>query len=365
VSPESDTPAPETPAPDTPTPGTPTPGTPEQAPAATRPPGQPAHSFWLGAEQASVMDCHPRDLVELVARPAGLLWVHLDSTSPAQHALLEKLFRFHPLAIEDTLNPATRVKVEEYDGYLFLVMRGVRFNARTEDPYDLETQDLHAFLTPRALVTVAAGPSAAVTSVAGRLTRSPDLLARGLDRILHALFDELIDGYFPILEQVDAFVDGLEERVFVAFDDTALRDIFQVKRLVLSLRRHLGPQREVLATLTNRPTPLLTPATQLYFRDVYDHVLRISDSLDIFRDLLGSTMESYLTQVSNRLGATTKALSVLATLSLPFVVVSGMWGMNFDRIPLSGWPFGFWLMLAVQLLIGVGLLLLLRHRRIL
>jgi magnesium transporter len=191
------------------------------------------------------------------------------------------------------------------------------------------------------------------------------MLAHGLDRLLHALLDETVDAFFPILQQIDDFVDGLEERVFVEFDEAALRDIFQVKRLVLSLRRHLSPQREVLATMTNRPSPLLSPATQLYFRDIYDHVLRINDSLDTYRDLLGSTMDSYLTQVSNRLGATTKALSVLATMSLPFVVVSGMWGMNFERIPLSASPYGFWIMLAVQLLIGGALLLFLRSRRIL
>jgi magnesium transporter len=342
----------------------------DTAPAADAAPGiaggaQPVVIAWHGPDGDRVSDCHPRDLAALVARRAGRLWVHLDSTSQSQHALLEKLFGFHPLAIEDTLNPATRVKVEEYDGYLFLVVRGVRFNESTEDPYDLETYDLHAFLTPHALVTVSAGIAPAVTVVRERLARSPDLLDRGLDRLLHALVDETIDRYFPILARVDDFVDGVEERVFVAFDEAALRDIFQVKRLVLALRRHLSPQREVLAMLTSRPTPLLTPASQLYFRDIQDHILRIHDTLDTYRDLLGSTMESYLTQVSNRLGATTKALSVLATMSLPFVVVSGMWGMNFTRIPLAEWPGGFWLMLVLQLAAGGGLLALLRWRRLL
>src|SRR5205085_10544580 len=139
--------------------------------------------------------------------------------------------------------------------------------------------------------------------------------------------------FFPIMDQIDTFVDGLEERVFANFDQNSLRDIFSVKRLVLSLRRHLAPQREVFNVLTNRPSTLLTQETQLYFRDVYDHVLRINDSLETYRDLLSSTLASYLTQVSNRLGSITKALSVVATISLPFVVVSGMWGMNFEGIP--------------------------------
>ncbi len=326
---------------------------------------QPMSTVWHGADGERIVDCHPRDLAALVARREGALWVHIDNTSRPQHALLEHVFNFHPLAIEDTLNPATRVKLDEYEDYIFLVVRAVALDHSTTDPYDLRTRDLYAFLGPHALVTVSSGALPAVASVADRLARNPDMMGRGLDRILHALLDETIDAFFPILQEIDEFVDGLEERVFVNFDDSALRDIFQVKRLVLSLRRHLSPQREVLAILTNRPSPLLSPSTQIYFRDIYDHVLRINDSLDTYRDLLGSTMDSYLTQVSNRLGATTKALSVLATLSLPFVVVSGMWGMNFARVPLSEWRYGFLFMLAAQLLIGGGLLLFLRRRRIL
>jgi magnesium transporter len=325
----------------------------------------PVISVWHGPGDERAVECHPRDIAGLLERRDGALWVHLDAQSNAQHSLLEHVFKFHPLAIEDTLNPATRVKIEEYDGYLFVVVRAVAFCETTEDPYDLETQDLYAFLSPHALVTVSAGPIPSVTAVAERLARNPEMMARGLDRLLHALLDETIDAFFPVLERIDDFVDGLEERVFVDFDESALRDIFQVKRLVLSLRRHLSPQREVLATLANRPTPLLTAGTQLYFRDIYDHILRITDSLDTYRDLLSSTMDSYLTQVSNRLGATTKALSVLATMSLPFVVVSGMWGMNFSKIPLSGSPAGFWIMLVLQLAIGGALLLFLRRRRIL
>ncbi len=159
-------------------------------------------------------------------------------------------------------------------------------------------------------------------------------------------------------------MDGLESRVFKQFDQSALEDIFQVKRLVLTLRRHLSPQREVFNVLTNRPTPLLAPDSQVYFRDIYDHNLRINESLETYRDLLGSTLDSYLTQVSNRLGKITKGLSVIATVSIPFVVVSGMWGMNFAHIPLADVPNAFWYMLILQIVIAVALLVLLRMRKL-
>ena len=309
-------------------------------------------------------DCHPRDVSQLL-EDGGELWVDIDSTVRSQHALLEKVFGFHPLAIEDTLNPASRVKLEEYPGFMYIVTRAVQLATDTEDPYDLETKDLHCFLGPNYLVTVHAGPLGPVDAVADSLRRSPALMERGVERTLHAILDAAVDSYFPILDQVDEFIDGLEERVFVEFDKDALRDVFKVKRLVLSLRRYLQPSREVLNVLTNRPTVLISPEVQIYFRDIYDHVLRINDALDTYRDLLSSTMDAYLTQVSNRLGATTKGLSVVATMSLPFVVVSGMWGMNFNRIPMSQWPNGFWVLLLVQLGLGLLLLVVLRRRRLL
>jgi magnesium transporter len=132
---------------------------------------------------------------------------------------------------------------------------------------------------------------------------------------------------------------------------------------VLSLRRFISPQREIFNVLTNRPSPLLPPEVQLYYLDVYEHMLRINDSLDTYRDLLSSTMESYLSQVSNRLNLVTKGLTVVATLSVPFVVVSGMWGMNFERIPLSHSYWGFEIMMVAQLALGAGLVGLLKWRK--
>jgi magnesium transporter len=320
-------------------------------------------TIYRSPDGTDVVDCHPREIAQLLA-DGGPLWVDIDSTVRSQHALLEKVFKFHPLAIEDTLNPDSRVKLEEYPNHLFISIHGVALAEQTDDPYDLETKDLYCFLGPHYLVTVHAGPMPSIDRVLAAIRRSPEMLSRGVERTLHAVLDDTIDSFFPILLQIDQFIDGLEERVFNSFDDTALRDIFNVKRLVLSLRRYLQPAREVMNVLTNRPSALLSPDVQIYFRDIYDHVLRINDSLDTYRELLSSTMDSYLTQVSNRLAASTKGLSLVATMSLPFVVVSGMWGMNFAKIPLSSWPHGFWVLLVVQLGLGAALLYFLRRRRL-
>lgn len=321
-------------------------------------------SFYRAPDGTIRRDLLPRELREALAEPRGMLWVDVDVTQRHQHAVLEKVFGFHPLAIEDTLNPESRVKLEEYDGFLFAIIRGIRFREETtSDPYDYETRNLCFFLGTNFIVTTHFGESESCDTIFERITRSPDALDRGPGRIMYLVMDAAVDAYFPIIDQIDEFIEGLEERVFVRFDETALRSVFSVKRLVLSFRRHLAPQREVFNVLSNRPSPFLSHELQLYFRDIYDHVLRITDSFETQRDLLSSTLDAYLSQVSNRLGMVTKGLSIIATLSVPFVVVSGMWGMNFEHIPLSHAPYGFWLMLAVQLGLGVGLVLLLRWRR--
>jgi magnesium transporter len=338
---------------------------PATAPARLRRESGPPRSFYRGDDGQLARDLLPRDLATVVKSGTGALWVDIDSTNPHQLALLEKIFDFHPLAIEDTLNPNSRVKLEEYDGFLFMVVRGVKLREHTEDPYDLDTFNLNFFLGKNYLVTVHTEQSPSLDAVAERLVRNPDGMNRGVAWLMHGIMDMAIDAYFPLIDQIDEFIDGLEERVFVSFDESALRDIFSVKRLVLSLRRHLAPQREVFNILTNRPSALLSHEARLYFRDIYDHVLRINDALETYRELLSSTLDSYLTQVSNRLGKVTKGLSVLGTVSIPFVVVSGMWGMNFTSIPIAGHPYGFWIMLFVQLAVGGALLALLRWKRFL
>ena len=319
-------------------------------------------SLFRSAAGEVTHDLEVRELAQHLHEPGSFLWVDIDTASADQVSLLEKVFQFHPLVIEDTLSPNGRVKVEEFPGYLFVVVRAVRYVSETEDPHDIETFNLCCVIGNHFLVTVHGSHAPGLEAVWERVSRSPDLLERGSARTMHAVLDASVDAFFPIVDHLDDFIDSIEERVFVNFDQAALHDIFSVKRLVLQLRRHLAPQREVFSFLTNLPSALIPPDVQLYYRDIYDHVIRLNEAIDTYRDLVSSVMDSYLTQVSNRLNVVTKGLTVVATLSVPFVVVSGMWGMNFSDIPLSSWPHGFWLMFVIQLGLG-GSLIWLLHRR--
>jgi magnesium transporter len=321
----------------------------------TAPPAPPRgtpYSLYLAPDGTLARDLPPARLVAAV-REGGQLWVDIDATDPPQHALLEKVFHFHHLAIEDTLSPRTRVKIDEFPDHLLLVIRGISFDGSTPDPYDLETANLYCFLSGNALVTVHGQPSPAVAELQERLARSPDVLQRGVEMVLHGVVDHTVDAYLPIVDRVDDLVDELEERIFDKFDESAIHEIFQVKRLVVQIRRHLGPLREVLNILTNRPQACIDQASQVYFRDVYDHTIRIVESVESTRDLLTSVLDAYLSQSSNRLNKSMKSLSAVATISLPLVVIGGMFGMNFVNIPLSHHPLGFFIAVGTMALLAL------------
>jgi len=311
------------------------------------------------------LDLSPEEIARALAAGEGTLWVDIDTRDSAKVSMLRDVFHFHPLAIEEAVSPDSRVKLEEFDRYVLLIVRTVAFCETTDDPYDLDTANISFFLGKNYLVTVHGPETNPVDTTRELLTRKPELATHGPAKLMHAIVDQAVDAYFPIIDKLDEFMDSLEEKIFAQFDQNVLREVFAVKRLVLSLRRHLAPERDAMSILTNRPSTLLTPDTQIYFRDIYDHVLRIYDSLENFRDLLSSTQESYLTQVSNRLGMATKALGVVATVTLPFVVVSGMWGMNFERIPLHSQPHGFMILVFAQLALGVTILAGLKWRKLL
>jgi magnesium transporter len=294
-------------------------------------------------------DLAPARLREVAQAGEGMLWVDVDSTDMHQHAMLEKLFGFHPLAVEDTLSPGSRVKLEEYDRYIFVVMAGVRFDARTTDAFDLETFNLYFFLGKNFLVTVHAIASPTCDAARDRLLRNPELMGRGVEMVMHHIIDQAVDAFFPLVEALNALVDGLEERLFQQFDERLIHEIFQAKRAAFGVRRHIGPLREVLNTLTNRPCVYIRHETQLYYRDVYDHTIRIMDSVDTTRDLLAGVLETYLSQTSNRMNRVMKQLSVVATIALPLVVLGGIFGMNFTAMPLIHHPWGFFWALGIMI----------------
>lgn len=302
-------------------------------------------------------------LEALLESGEGSLWLDVDAEDDEEYRLLTDLFHFHPLAVEDVRSPECRIKIGEYDGALFIVVREAEF--RTEQPgsYLLDTKNFYLFIGDRFIVTAHLGHSKTAAEIGRRFASGADLLARGVDHLAYEILDTLVDEYFPLLDQIDDFVDELEDRIFHSRETRLVEQIFELKRALLLLRRQLAPMREVAMGLANRPSHYLRPETQVYLRGFYDHLVRQLESVETYRELVASVLEMNLMVLSNQVNEVMKALSIIATVVLPPTLVASIYGMNFEHLPGTSTPIGFWLaLLAMALISGAFLYYLWRKR---
>jgi len=264
--------------------------------------------------------------------PEGVLrWIDLRSQDEAQLELLRERFDFHPLAIEDCAHHDQRPKLEEYRDHLFLVTQG--FACAGDKVHELELHELHTFLGERFMVTVHLGNIAALESVWRRLAGDPKLMGRGLDFVYYLVADGIVDDNFPILDMIAEELESLEDSVLSSPKRSDLSRIFELKHHLVAMRRVLSPQRDVLGLLAKRGDAQISDRTALYLRDVYDHLVRINESIESNRDLLGNALDAYLSAVGQRTNEIMKALTIMSAVFLPLAFVVGFFGQNFDNFP--------------------------------
>jgi len=282
----------------------------------------------------------------------GLLWLDLDD--PMSHELddLAARYGFHELAVEDCRHHLQLAKIDYYDGYTFIIINSTHY---TDKPCEVKVREIDAFLGPDYIVTVHEGPSQAVEEIQKRIASSAKHITRP-DQVLHALIDIVVDRYLPTLDQIGDTIDEVEDELLINPTATLLQTIFELKRGLLGFRRAVSSQRELLNMLIRDDSPLVQEDLRIYFRDVYDHAVRAMDLVETYRDLLTGGLDIYLTQMANRTNDIVKALTILATIMLPLTLVTGYFGMNFERMPLLKDPRGVWLTTAVMLIIVAGML---------
>ncbi|BDI28131.1 magnesium transport protein CorA [Capsulimonas corticalis] len=305
----------------------------------------------------TVHDTDAAILPRLMADGSKPFWLDLQSPSPEEFDLLKEVFHFHPLAIEDAMNPRQRPKLDEYNGYFFLTADEIKVDLDLEsasltskDAKDrVQMRQMSVFLGPNYLVTIHLEPIAVILSMRERCDRNHRLLEHGADYLLYTLLDSLADNYFPILDELADTLDDLEDRIIAKSSEDILETIFVIKRVLNLLRKHVGPFREVMQTLTARDLCGIQEAALPYFRDVADHLFRVYESLDNYRDIMSGMLDAHLTQVSNNMNRVMQKLSAVATVFLPITFVTGVFGMNFSKQPWVNTNFWFWafFMLAV------------------
>lgn len=288
-------------------------------------------------------------------------WLDLTAPSHDDLAKLQTLFGFHPLALEDTDHFGQRPKLDNYGDHVFLVFYGA-WRHRAEDPEPL--REVHLFISGQYLVTIHRDPLPALDQqreqLGGRVLHSEQFL-------LYRVLDALTDSFFPILADMDDEIDALEAAVLAEPDEQQLERLFSLKRQLVAMRKVVTPQRDLFARSIDQIAEL--PGLELderdYFRDVYDHLIRISDLIDSYRDLLSGATDLYLSTISNRQNDVMKQLTVIATIFLPLSFITGFFGQNFGFLVnhLISEPWTFWVVgVGSMLATCVGLLLFFRRK---
>ena len=291
-----------------------------------------------------------------------IVWADLGNADLARtRHLLTNLFKFHELSVEDAVSESHHPKVEPYDGYLYLILHGIDFNATQQGGFS--THDVDFFIGPNYVVTIHDGTSRSVMSVQGICPRNGIVLGAGPMALVHRIVDTMVDNYRPEVSQLEERLDEVEEAVFSANNETIVRQILALKRDVGSLRRVVTPQRDVIARLARREFAVVDVGLRYKFRDVHDHLVRLADEANTFHDRVTGVLDAHLSFVSNRMNEVMKVLTLIATIFMPLTVLTSLYGMN---VPLPAMPGGeraqFWEVLLLMLVISGAMIWFFRRR---
>lgn len=282
------------------------------------------------------------------------LWVDIDDpTLEALEPVLEQRFGFHELAAEDCVSAETLPKYDSFPAYDFFIFRAVRLDLTG---HGCDTLKLAAFLSHELLFTVHRGIDGPLLEIARRLPADRRLLSNGPDFLLYTIIDQMVDTHFPILDQIEEHVDDLQDAIFLDARPSHLDELLHLKRDINVMRRQSLPQRELLNQISRGDAHFIQKQHLIYFRDVYDHMFRISETIDVERDMMAGTMEAYLSVIANRTNEIMKVLTIFSALMLPMTLIAGIYGMNFENMPELKWLQGYaW---AIGLMVAIALVML-------
>ena len=307
------------------------------------------------------LTCGGRELLDSPVPAGGSVWVDLLGFDSAHEQLLAG-WGFHPLAIEDTFTLHHQPKVEEYSGHLFVIVRGLDFNPKQGKDETLGTLKLAAFLTPQRLVTIHRAPLKSVETVRRRIEETGRALPGGAAQVLWSICDEMMDLYFPIVDEIGAEIEELEAGVVKAPEQRHLERVLTLRRKLSTLRRSMLPHRQVFNHLANSRSGYFDDTAALNFRDTLDNVLRLADAIDQQRDLLVNVKDTYLSVMSQRTNEIMRVLTVFSAIVLPLSLIAGVYGMNFDNMPELHSPWGYFGVLGAMAALGTGMILWFRRR---
>ena len=274
------------------------------------------------------MDLPVKEYSAYLSNPQALLWVDfIGEPDPSAEAILTGIFRFHPLAVDDALQETHTPRVDDWEDYLYIVLNAISFERN--DGLEAETKELDVFLGHNFVVTHHDLPIPALEKAWLSINTDKRYTSHGPDHLLYKIIDDMVSDYWPIMETLDSEIEWIEDQVFSNAKPEILERMFDLKRVLVTLRRVITPQREVLNRMARDEFDVIDSKDRVFFRDIYDHLVRLQDLTESMRDLLSSTMDAYLSVINNRMGEVMKILAVITTLFMPLSFITGFFGMNF------------------------------------
>ena len=292
------------------------------------------------------------DMLLLLGRADTTVWIDVDDESPETATLFQGPLALHPLVVEDIFSDRITPKVEEYDEFLYIVMHGVK---RHEDsPEKLGTVELDVVLGSNWVLTHHSSEMRTVDALRTEIERNPKGLSRGPAFVAHALIDRLADFYLPVVDKFDDEITEIEHEVIENPHAEPIGRILSLRRSIQQLRRLSLHQRDVLQRISRGDFDRVPEVALPFYRDVYDHFIRIADLADNHRELLTTALETYMSVTANRTNEIMKVLALISTIMLPLTFIAGVYGMNFEFMPELRWKYGYvW---ALGLMLGVAVL---------
>ena len=294
-----------------------------------------------------VGDIRKEEIHDYLGRPGSFVWVALKDATPEELAEMQKQFGLHELSVEDASHGHQRPKLEEYGNSLYAVMHTVEVVGD-----ELKVGELNIFAGPNFVLSVRNRSEQGFTSVRARTEREPHLLKHGSGFVLYALIDTVVDRYFPVVEGLEDELERLEERMFAGTPSREnIESLYALKQKLTTLKHAAGPLQETTGKLYGGRVPEICAGTQDYFRDVYDHLLRINQSIDSLRDMLTTAISVNLSLITIQENETTKRLAAYAALVAVPTMIAGVYGMNFEHMPELKWAWGYPASLAVMVVL--------------
>jgi magnesium transporter len=289
-----------------------------------------------------------------------LYWVDLEDPTESEEEILWDVFNFHHLAIEDCIATHQYPKIDDYGDYLYLIVHAVDYS-KTDGAF--RTTELDIFLSPQFVLTFHYEPLRTTTQRRHRLKEGDIPSDRRPAYLLHQILDVLIHNYGPAMEDFEKRISNIEELIIKKPDPRVLDRIFQFKKEVLNLKRIVGPQREVVNRLSRGEFRLIPLELRAYYRDVFDEISRYAEIAESHRDVIMMALDAYLSASSNRLNEVMRALTLISTIFLPLTFITGLWGMNFEVIPIDKHPLGFYIIIGGSVLVGVSMFVFFKFKK--